>query len=304
MGLEHFKRWHWIVIGLLVGAGLAYARTQFPSHPAYTVRHGMSIGQFVDLAEGRLEGNRGGGFLERLAELSRPANTHPTLLDLVIHPAVDGKQFVTGRYLGRVLHDGPRYEAFELMAPVPFIAPDAPPPLDPGYSVRDFLAANAAQVEYRYLWWKHPSLEPAIVMVASVVLIGGIWPIVLNLLIGAGFGRKAEPKEPAYDLERFGKHPEEPTAAVAAVNEDDMEKLHALEEELERNLVSRTTTSTAAGDGAASPAGAPAAVRQLSNAPVDPLQPLDRPEDPHEYRGEYYPVAHPIKHETPKTPST
>jgi hypothetical protein len=293
MGIENLKWRHWIVLGVIFGAALGYVRMQYPSQPSsYTIRHGLSLQRFVELAEGRVEQERrGGGLLDRLAQLARPAERHPGLRDVVIHPPLNDKNYVTGLYLQRVFSDGAHYVEFEMSAPVPFVVPGQRPPEDPNYTVREYLDEKAPQIGYRYLWWKHPTVSAAIWGIGAAVLIGGVWPVVVNLLIGAGFGRHRE-SEPEYDLERFSHEPEPSSEPAEPATEEELEKLRALEEELARNLAAGASAPTEAN---VTTAEASAAVKQLSTAPLGPLA-VQQTEEEKEYQGEYYPVARPHKH--------
>jgi hypothetical protein len=310
MNVQDLKRWHWIVIGLVVGLVVAYARAQMQAPPQFTVRHGLTVERFAELA--------------RQAARTPPGETaQPPLLNLEIYPPIDGKNYVTGQYLHRVRAGRPEYREFELNAPIPFIVPkpresgglagmlerfrvdaeaggaaepsaaNAAPA--PDFTVRDYLAATAPDLPYSYHWWRQPSYASAAWIVGAVLVIGGVWPVVLNLMIGAGLAPRPAP-EPAYDLDRFSREPEPAPAPASEVTEQDLAKLKALEAELERNLTASGGTSPPdsippADAGNAPPAGAPP--RPLNAGPLEATPDLDRPGEPREYRGEYYPVAHP-----------
>ncbi len=79
----------------------------------------------------------------------------------------------------------------------------------------------------------------------------------------------------------------EPVAAAAKITSADLQKLHALDDEIEHNLA---TT------GASIPTESPAAATAPAGAPVTlsggPLQPLEKPvQKEKDYRGEFYPVS-------------
>ena len=72
----------------------------------------------------------------------------------------------------------------------------------------------------------------------AVLLIGGVWPTLLSVMIGAGLGRPKSEKKDDYDLDRFSRSAPEEAAKPSArtVSADDQEKLRKLRETLERNL--------------------------------------------------------------------
>src|SRR5207237_890076 len=62
-------------------------------------------------------------------------------------------------------------------------------------TIKDYFDAlnrkyGSGTVKYRYCWWERPGAMLAIYPAAGLVLIGGVWPTVLGLLIGAGLGPK------------------------------------------------------------------------------------------------------------------
>src|SRR5207248_1549758 len=120
-----------------------------------------------------------------------------------------------------------------------------------------------------FAWWYLPWAIALLWGGGAVVLIGGIWPTALNLMIGAGLGRKKE-KEPDYDLDRFKGGPE-PAAAPSgrvAPTAADHQQLKALEESLQRNIAAsaahadQPTQATAGKE-------QPATVRKLDGGPVE-----------------------------------
>lgn len=158
--------------------------------------------------------------------------------------------------------------------------------LDANYTVLNYLAAikrNNPQVVYRTAWWEKPTVLYTLYATGGVVVIGGIWPVVLRLLLGAGFGRHAPAEEP-YDLSRFGGRPESKIAAPARPGEPlDTEALDALEQELRRSLSQHAMASDKP---------------PCETRPVSPLNAIASdvaaaaPSDEHkEYQGEYYPVV-------------
>ena len=54
--------------------------------------------------------------------------------------------------------------------------------------------------QFTYLWWYQPGMMTVGGALAGLILIGGVWPTVVRLLVGAGLAR--EPEGPKYDLGR------------------------------------------------------------------------------------------------------
>jgi prepilin-type N-terminal cleavage/methylation domain-containing protein/prepilin-type processing-associated H-X9-DG protein len=261
LNVQDLKRWHWAVIGAIGGLVGAFGVTQAPSRDP-VMRRPLTPDEFVaqvGLGDGE---------------------NHPLLWNIQIEPQRDGHNFVTGYVL-----ESNRYKPFAMHAPIPFKTASGAK----GPKVVDFLRSlspSRPAVSYRYLWWH----ETVFILLAGagigVLVIGGIWPVILGLLIGAGWGRADAPQK-AYDLDRFKSEPQspKPTAADAAAAQDELRRL---DEQLEAGLGQSTSDAPAPGAQSESPA----AVKTLTGGPIEPLVPA-APEEDKEYRGEFYPVALP-----------
>jgi hypothetical protein len=246
-------------------------------------------------------------FVKELGTVTKQGQ--PILRNLVVYPPYEpptgdstdvvARQPVRGERLQATRNGRRVYMPFVLFAPVPFKFDAKAAPPGPRYSVRDLLeqrklARSGADTSYAYAWWATTPMIVALWGGGSFALIGGAWPVVLSLLVGAGFGRH-DAKEPAYDLDRFGNG--EPAAAAAGPVRDmdaEMARLHELEQQLEASL--------ADGAGAATP-------EAESPAPVLPVPLLGTSGDPepdgaerreHHYRGQFYPVDIPDHPHTSK----
>jgi len=282
MGIEDFKRWHWIAIGLVVGAILAYTRLQMSPDESSVFRRGISAG-------------------ELLRDLQRPKTPkgYPWVRDVTIYPPIENKNFVTGLNL-EIQPDGKGiYKPFQLMADIPFkLAGGAAAP-SKTFTIRDYidqLRKGHPEAAYQFAWWYLPW---AIILLwggGALLLIGGVWPVVVNVMIGAGLGRNKE-KEPEYDLDRFKGGAETATAPSgrAAPTAADHKQLKELEESLQRNIAA----SAARGDHSttvAASATPTAPVRKLDGGPVELTAEQRREQEAREYKGEFYPVAKPAGH--------
>jgi len=158
--------------------------------------------------------------------------------------------------------------------------------------IMEFLAKMKAQnpeIGYRYAWYRDPQFAYAFGAGAGLVVLGGVWPTLLNLMIGAGFGRPARKKE-NYDLDRFGNGEDVAAAAAAKeMSEADLAQLRAAELNLEKSLGAGLGAKGAPGSTDAEPE-----IRKLSDTPVDPQPAVaESPKDADdiEFRGEFYPTA-------------
>jgi len=280
MHLRDLKRWHWVVISIPIGLVLSFAWTSLePEIP----RH---LGQDTferDLAAEPIEG-------------------HPWLDRIVVHPEREGVMVVTGEQLSlRANETVADYRPFAFNA----ISPYQPlPPRGGGggggampaqkENVLAYLEEVAKQhphVRFRYAWQRHPAVVYAIWTGGAVLLIGGIWPTLVSLLVGAGFGG-GEEDDDNYDLSRFAGGA---TQAHVPVGLTDAEAAHLaeVEAELQRNL-----EGSASGPAGAATAQTPAEIRKLEGGAVE-AAPLPDDDPNREYRGEFYPVAKP--HGKPKS---
>lgn len=290
MRIEDLKRWHWIVIGAIAGLllGFVYSGLE-PAKP------GRSISQ-DDFR----------GLATRLSQ-SEATKDQPLVRNVVVYPpemGAYGKPVHLVR-LEWLHHEQGKPGSYAYMpahmnAEVPFVRNGS----NPQNSVIDFLAQAKQQnpkLDYRMAWERNPTTLYAMTTIGGVVLIGGVWPTLVGLLVGAGLGRAPDPKA-GYDLDRFGKFDAKDEAeALGVVNE---KKTVSEDEKAELDAMVRKLEQSVGGGGVS---GASAAsdsphqhepIRQLSNKPLETATPVARtPEEEKEFAGEYYPVARPKHHE-------
>jgi hypothetical protein len=161
--------------------------------------------------------------------------------------------------------------------------------INPAYTVVDFLADAKRQnpsLEYRYQRIWEPPVAYLGWTVASMIVIGGIWPTLLAMLVGAGFGRAET--EPKYDLGRFKGGKEEKKASKRQPTEAEQAKVRELADELEAKLLAN---ARARGDVLPADAAATAEpVKTLVTAPLE-IAADEKPPEQKAYAGDYYPVA-------------
>ena len=298
MQIEDFKRWHWALLGLIAGLVFAYAWQD----------HDVVGDQSYALAE--IKQNK----FERYA-LSKSSDSGRAILQNVrVEPPVrdyenNVRQIVTGKRLGVDDKGVERSTNFYYYASVPYEPRLLPPgvlALGKDATVMDYLAvaqkANP-QLQYRFAWELENNWSIALGAIGGVVLIGGIWPTVLGVMLGAGLGRppKSESEKANEEyLKRFGKGAKsEPVAVAKGPTGGDMQRLDEMNAALETQLAAAgifSNQTANASDG--STAGA--VIVPLNSggdepAQVSPSEP--RPgETEEEFRkrfaaGDFYPVA-------------
>ncbi len=268
MGIEDLKRWHWIAIGVVLGIVLAGARMMVDPDETDSADTRISAETFV-YGVGHTTGGQ--------------ANL-PLFRNIVVYPPVNDLDYVTGEQLMPI--PGTRkyqYKPISFHGTRPFRAAGRNSP-----TVRDFLQSaqkHNKDVSYRYAWWDDARFVWLTWVGGAVIVIGGVWPTLLNLMIGAGWGRPKKVKE-TFDLSRF-KGEESKPDEKKTVTQQDIEQLHALEAQLEEKL-----RPTGAGHAGAEVATTEKPLRQLSGGPVETVA-AAQDQDPNEYKGEFYPVARP-----------
>lgn len=275
MGIEDLKRWHWIVLGGLLGGVLGYMNASL--EPAETLRT-------VDQVR----------FERALRE--KPRQDNPIVKDLIIYPPRYSPAtrktvwLATFDWLQQTKNRGEyKYTSWAFLAEEPFKPTlNRSKTADSNLNIRDHVAALAqkpeyAHLSYNYAWWTEPRWIYAIWIGGTVLVVGGVWPTIINLLIGAGFGRKRE-KDPDYDLDRFkGEEAAKPIPATV-LSETDQDKLAALEASL-------TASLQPSGAGSSEPGAAPSEpeIRKLAGGPAEST--TSEKKEQKDYKGEFYPVV-------------
>jgi hypothetical protein len=335
MDLQDLKRWHWALIGLLAGALWAGSRlfygVELPNDDtASTQQHNFT--RFLagsEKAPAIVFDEASNVYLSDLQV--HPATPDTTPQGRAAAARAGGKppmvQWVTGderRRRFRQLKADWTAEPFRFKATLPFtpdavydlvrndwnnVMPGGPKPLK-GYAkpttqsyatLLDYFKEidkkyGRGALAYRYCWWEARGVTAAVYPIAGVVLIGGVWPTLLNFLVGIGLGRKKKAAaEDEYDMDRF-KGASKPTTSGRAkpgMTERDEQQLAAMTAELEKDLAaSGVLHASSDGNRAAVPA-APA-VRELTGGPTKPQPPSAATPAPDKTYGadttDYYPT--------------
>lgn len=198
----------------------------------------------------------------------------------------------------------------QFIAEIPFVPPGSQgTQVDPTMTVArylDELQKRYSFVSYSNGWWTAKPASYALWTIGSVVVIGGLWPVVINAMIGAGMGRKRDAGEPAFKLSKYKStsHASTPAPAKPKVTADDEKRLHEMTDKLEHDLAGAGLAMTQAAPAAA--AATPAGVRKLEGGPLETasLAPNPDADDEIEVKGEYYPVLiHHKKHHDDEHPA-
>lgn len=304
MRIEDLKRWHWCIVGLLVGAAFAFIRlSSLPREDRGLERVAPNVFE-ADL----------------LRAFEDPKRSQPdpisrrkvfSVENIRIHPPVDmplpGERDVHAEYLSyevvlvrredpKKADTMPRQVIMALNNPKEkSIAGDIK-----GNSIREYLdKLNAAipkldakrypqakPFAYKVAWIETPKAAYSIYTTGGFILIGLVWPTLLDFLIVAGYGRPRTEAEGQADR----KPSKIPVAqAKPGVTQDQMDQLDQLEAELEAKL------REGASDTPAAPKTAPLAapVPVLSAGPMEAPKEEAKPQQRKGFgadQGDYYPT--------------
>ncbi len=294
MRVEDLKRWHWVLIAILVGAAMSYIR----------------LGTVDAMGEGRSSSLW--QFEQKLRQ--PPVKGHAWLRNIVVYPPLQSGISQMGRdgkphfpIKRRVTFDlleplrdgsGMAYRSYQLYVDDPYTRPINGMRLgEPKGTVLDRLAeAKAANgVQYRYAWWMVPKWSYVLWIGGCVVAIGGVWPTLLNLLIGAGWGRPPQEKEAP--KRAYSSTPEPVENAKRSPSDFSQEDLNRLDE-MEKDLAGFMQNNQ---DQDIEQENQEAEIRVLNAGPLESATGQQGEEQPKSYAGEFYPtIAHAPKNSEEK----
>lgn len=291
MDLSDVQRWQWCVVGAILGMGLGYAW----SNVEPTRQPRSMAPQVFEVEIRKSEFKPGVPWVANISVQPRVNDIYPVYFDIVSQ----GEK-------------GAVYERRWTAAEVPF-----KPTMDADASKGDSetvltylqrIQKKYPKLSYGYAWWAEPRWTMILAGLAGVVVVGGIWPTIVSLLVGAGLGPAPKPKQ-EYDLSRFGKGKKpklEPSSFAAAASrtaptEDDLDKLEAMEAQLARNVGDMHVTAGTAAPGATPGGGQSGAIKQLDQKPLEVVVD-EKPEEEKDYKGDFYPTAVGSPHKPPAPP--
>ncbi|HWE94858.1 MAG TPA: hypothetical protein VG269_12910 [Tepidisphaeraceae bacterium] len=266
MRASDLRQWQWILISLVVGAGVGYVFQRAGEDLSGT--YGDQL-----VSQWRFE-----------EALLKVEEGKPCFTDVAVH-----KQMVPDRkggtkpayivagvyYNGQVTQENGkivrRWRPSFFQSDIPY-----KPATDPGHLGKPDAAAKFEQiaqptvidylnllgetrgVQYTNAWWRAMGVKSW--MFYSFLVIGVAWPILINLMTFGSIRRPGEEK--GIDLSKVKAHEEKPAPVVAS--DADLDQLNALDAELEKNLADAPPAP------ATVVAAEPAPVRKLAAAPLKP----------------------------------
>src|SRR2546423_10453616 len=222
MSIQNVKRWQWILISLIIGAGFGYI-AHLPTadwHSAF----GKTISQ-QEFEEGLVREQSGLKWFRNLVVYPESIDDGNEQLKLLI---------VSGEYFdGRLLdQNGTRVAVWN---PRCFIAEGTYMPITPNArsketgTVLDYLK-TVKGASFAYAWWRDPAWAIGLWTAGSFVVIGLIWPTLINLI---AFGSLNQPKEEkGIDLSKVSSG----TSKSAPPKEVDLEAAAKMAAELEAKI--------------------------------------------------------------------
>jgi len=271
--IQDLKRWHWVLIAIGVGLALSYvwSSVEWDENLPTIGQRDFEAGLVVKFPQqGHLDNVTvmppvQGGMYKIVAEQVRNTKT-PGVVDLRPVAFVAESPYKAGQWRG----EG---ESF-------------PNVIEYLKSVKQ----NEPDVSWKYAWYKQTWAIYALWTGASILLIGGVWPSIVSLMVGAGLGFKKEDKGPEYDLARFKGEEQKKPGARPETTAADMQHLHELEDELEKKLAAqRAGMPIPEDETVGAGANGSGQVRKLDGGPLESAGPQG-PGEEHEYKGEFYPV--------------
>jgi len=289
MLMSRIKRWHWIVISLVAGAALGVLNRM--SRQDWDAAYGESLSQ-----------------AQFVAAVGPPSAAIGHLTGIVVYPEVielspgvrKPVDIVVGQYKEDASSGAAGSHAADVsdrrcfIAEIPFVL-STPNAATPAGTVMAYL--DHARISYRYAWWRDPKTAMTLWTGGSFVLIGLIWPTLLNLL---AYGSIFQPAgEKGTDLSKVFSGSGR-SKAGAGLTDQDLLALQTLESELESDLAQSAPAVVA--PPASAPPKKPA---ELAATPVQAAA-ADHPTDDGDFElkpTDYYPIARPKRdhHSDPPT---
>ena len=227
MRLERVRHWQWMLISVVVGLALAYARRLDQDALPSRLGEGVADRQWFERE------------VQRRVKLA-DGSTIPAFSRLKVYPLTveerGGRRrvhVVGGMYLakaepgaGKGAGNGAgragKLRPYFFIAPVPFqsLADErARKPVHPSATVRTYLDTLAGKgVTYSYAWWADVRYATAAWVGGSFVLIGLLWPTAVNLLAYGTFRAPVEEKGVSLWRVKSSTPVPAPTAAAGAAS--------------------------------------------------------------------------------------
>jgi len=287
MHIEDLKRWHWLLISVVIGLALSMVYSSTAAEGGGGERRTIGPQEFLGRF-GQTTKDKSGADL-------------PIFRNVKVYPPVEAKQVVTMDELIIAFDRTTRarsgeYQQRQFVAEIPFVVNRRAAPKDANFTIIDELnqrKSRNAKLTFTYVAWASKPWVYAICTGGSVLLIGLIWPTLLATLQGAGFAAPKRAKDPhAFDLSQVRSYKPEPARVQASgPTAQDMQQLAAVTSQYERSVGGmKIASGEPAMQGSQSGAAVVESARKWETAPVEPTTITQQQQEQHEYGGEFYPV--------------
>ncbi len=282
MQIQDLKWWVWVMIGLVVGLGLSYSYANWDHSLEY--RAGTDSDFQRDLLARR-----------RVSEKQLPV-----IAGIRLHPTVDPDSTRVTYQRLNVQSGQANYQMQELITRKPYLVESSNKSgfgrRNAAPDVRAYLegvqAANPnSGLVFSHAFWEEKGWTYVIVTTVSTVIIGGAWPLLLRVLIGAGLAKppRRTKKIQKNRLTTDRTRPNDSTPSTKQA--DDLAAVTASYENRAESAIDEDQQIAGAIAMAENSKNTPE-IRELAGAPVTSESPVKpREEENKQYEGEFYPVA-------------
>jgi hypothetical protein len=292
MDITDIKAWQWAILGVIVGVvlGFAWQGVDTRSGAPFTFRE-----FYRDLG--------GVGATEKTRDM-------PLLRNIVIYP---GEADPNGQVYQRVTLEqlnldkttqSPVYVAREFQASSTRDfngSPSMEAWIDQIVKDRTGTWPGANQIAYRAPLTANPALYFGLWGAGGLVAIGVVWPMVIQLLLGAGLAQKAAPKPKAFKLSEYKAKGDIDDGVIrdakkhTGITSEDQRKLDEVMAELERKTADMRTSDRVDEDAPAAPTPPPRILTLNAGPAAQEANPQPAAEQEQKsFGGEWYPVARPV----------
>ncbi len=295
MGIDELKRWQWAIVGAVVGLVMAYVWTSFSAEAAPENIRRLDQRDF-----------------ERDLTLRDEKSGEPFIKNIVIYPPIQSFRgpvnVVDFKRLARDKQGRTGWVNAQTIVDLPFrpTVPGRVERIDSNVTLQQYLGSVQKEldvpVSYQSAWWMIPRNAMMLGALGGVAVIGGLWPTLLGVMIGAGIGpKKREPKLKDRKLPRLSwfkrADAPRPMAATVGAGAGGTSQVQNVADAYEQNLAAGAVARTGAG-AATDPHNVDVAVKRLEGGPVESAAGIKQDDDEIEVKNkEFYPVIiHHHKH--------
>ncbi len=311
MSVQRVKMWQWLILSVVVGVVMGFfllsaedlggsgtlSRTEFyrlvrsQTDDGKPVIHQIVISPIFQDVTGKSVQRV--NFMMRLKDRQTGVWTDlpgDTTADIPYIKTNDNPDNRLSDFLAILKKDRPELDYRFSWWQVSGLKPLATPATTTGGGVRAFFRGSYPE-DREISWWQYPRGAWMVIILASVLLIGVIWPMVIRLLVKLGLGMP-EDQTTGVDLSKVSSRSTTDAPARTGMTDDDMDVLGDLNARLESNVAGMIVDDDALDHDAEQKAEA-AVIKKLSNQPAERAADESTPAKPKDYTGEFYPVVKP-----------